>query len=72
MILIHRLNPSKHLRRAGGDLLSDMKTWTDSLDKSAWYYLAVQEATNSNNFQTEASEQWTALTQDPDWTQYQN
>jgi hypothetical protein len=54
------------------DLLSNMRTWTDNLDKSAWYYLAVQEASNSHDFQMEEREQWTALTQDPDWTQYQN
>ena len=32
-----------------GDLLPDeMVTWTDNLDTDAWYYLAVQEATNSH------------------------
>jgi uncharacterized repeat protein (TIGR02543 family) len=35
------------------DLLPDMKTWSDNLDPSAWYYLALQEATNSHDFQTE-------------------
>jgi len=30
------------------DLLEGMKTWSDNSDPSAWYYLAIQEATNSH------------------------
>ena len=33
------------------DLLPDMVTWTDNADKKAWYYLAVQEATNSHYYE---------------------
>lgn len=32
------------------DLLPGMLTWTDNLDVYAWYYLDIQEATNSNAF----------------------
>jgi len=31
------------------DLLEEMKVWPDNLDVQKWYYLAIQEATNSHN-----------------------
>ena len=46
------------------DLLSDMITFTDNADTNAWYYLAVQEATNSHyntNKENSAYEKWTGL-----------
>lgn len=46
------------------DLLPDMITFTDNADTNAWYYLAVQEATNSHyNTSKENStyEKWTGL-----------
>ena len=54
------------------DLLPDMVTWTDNADKKAWYYLAVQEATNSHyyEFKTNSSfEKWTELRENRDWSQ---
>ena len=38
-----------------------------------WYYLAVQEATNSHDFtrKGDVHEHWTKLTADPDWSRYQ-
>ena len=53
------------------DLLPDMVTWTDNADKNAWYYLAVQEATNSHyyKFKTNSKyEKWTELRETRDWT----
>lgn len=32
------------------DLLSSMKKWPDNMDPIKWYYLAVQEATNSHEY----------------------
>ena len=32
------------------DLLSGMKTWSDNTNTGAWYYLDVQEATNSHTY----------------------
>lgn len=32
------------------DLLSGMKTWSDNANTDAWYYLDVQEATNSHTY----------------------
>ncbi|MCI5499024.1 MAG: S-layer homology domain-containing protein [Clostridiales bacterium] len=57
----------------GDDLLPGMKTWPDN-QSGDWYYLAVQEATNSHEFQHkgEIHEHWTKLTADPDWTRYQD
>ena len=45
------------------DLLPGMKTWPDN-PESAWYYLHVQEATNSHSFERKADgvhETWEAL-----------
>ena len=46
-------------------LLDGMKTWSDNSDTTLWYYLPVQEATNSHEYITDSSsgyEKWTALT----------
>ena len=54
------------------DLLDSMVTWPDN-KPSDWHYLAVQEATNSHDFNRhgEVGESWTKLTSVPDWTRYQ-
>lgn len=52
------------------DLLPNMTAWTDNANPKAWYYLAVQEATNSHyyKFKTNSKyEQWTALRETRDW-----
>lgn len=57
------------------DLLSGMTTWVDNADETAWYYLAVQEATNSHTYKMKADgkhERWTKLTENPDWTKLDN
>ena len=50
------------------DLLPNMTVWTDNANPKAWYYLAVQEATNSHDYERNAKwaaadEQWKALEQ---------
>ena len=54
------------------DLLPGMNTWTDC-GESDWYYLAVQEATNSHDFRRkdDVYETWTSMNEDPDWKQYE-
>ena len=53
------------------DLLPGMRVWSDN-PPAAWYYFAVQEATNSHEYtRPDAHEDWTKLTEDPDWTRYQ-
>lgn len=53
------------------DLLDSMTKWPDN-QPGAWYYLAVQEATNSHTYKQKDSkyETWTALTAEPDWSKY--
>ena len=54
------------------DLLRTMVVWPDNKPMD-WYYLAVQEATNSHEFERKGAvnEKWTKLTSAPDWTRYQ-
>ena len=55
------------------DLLPDMIVWPDNTDTAKWYYLDVQEATNSHDYQrrSNGTEDWTAIQKIPDWIQYQ-
>ena len=54
------------------DLLDGMIVWPDN-QPGTWYYLAVQEATNSHEFayKGEIHERWTGLVPPPDWSRYQ-
>ncbi len=56
------------------DLLDSMTKWSDNSDTGAWYYLQIQEATNSHNYKMKNNiyEKWTALLANRDWTEYQN
>ena len=54
-------------------MLDTMKQWPDN-PESAWYYAAIQEATNSHLYTREegaASESWTELQTNPDWAALQ-
>lgn len=53
------------------DLLEGMKMWPDC-NPGDWFYLAVQEATNSHDYKDRGGEVWTKLTRDPDWTRYEH
>ena len=71
MTMINRV--LQRLPETENDLLDDMNVWPDN-QPSAWYYLAVQEATNSHDFDRKddgVHETWTDMTADPDWMQYQ-
>jgi hypothetical protein len=56
---------------------AEMNTWTDNMNKSAWYYTAVQEATNSHTYDNKQivpddkinhyTETWVEKIADPDW-----
>lgn len=53
------------------DLLPDMNVWPDNQPES-WYYLAVQEATNSHYYTRHGIfETWLRMREDPDWDKYQ-
>ena len=53
------------------DLLDGMVQWQDN-NPSDWYYINMQEATNSHDFKQkgEIHEHWTKLTANPDWDRY--
>ena len=53
------------------DLLDGMIQWPDN-QPSDWYYINMQEATNSHDFKQkgEINEHWTELTANPDWDRY--
>ena len=71
MTMINRV--LNRLPEEDSDLLSGMNTWPDN-KSGAWYYLAVQEATNTHDFELKKDgkhETWTKLTADPDWTRYE-
>ncbi len=55
------------------DLLPGMNVWPDCRPGD-WFYLAIQEATNSHDYRRKAGsyETWTDLNANPDWTRYEN
>lgn len=71
MTLINRVLERKP--ESPADLLTDMNKWTDNMDTSKWYYLDVQEATNSHGYtrKTFNYELWRQMLPDPDWSRYE-
>lgn len=69
MVMINRV--LQRLPESKADLLDGMIQWSDNADTSKWYYLAVQEATNSHYYELKANqhEKWTKLRENRDWTQ---
>lgn len=53
------------------DLLDGMIQWPDN-QPNDWYYINMQEATNSHDFKQkgEINEYWTKLTANPNWDRY--
>ena len=71
MTLINRVLERKP--ESPADLLTNMNKWTDNMDTSKWYYLDVQEATNSHGYtrKTFNYELWRQMIPDPDWSRYE-
>ncbi len=69
MTLVNRV--LNRLPENSSDLLNSMIKWPDNSDASAWYYLAVQEATNSHYYKTKENkfEKWNELRKTRDWTE---
>ncbi|WP_158575132.1 S-layer homology domain-containing protein [Butyricicoccus sp. AF35-5AC] len=69
MTLVNRV--LKRLPETAEDLHNDMIKWSDNSDTSAWYYLAVQEATNSHYYDIKENkhEKWSKLRETRDWTE---
>ncbi len=64
----------KRIPQTTDDLLDDMVKWPDNMDTAMWYYLAVQEATNSHDYELKADnvhEKWTTIEAPRDWTEYE-
>lgn len=61
--------------RSADVLTADMTEWLDNTDSGKWYYLDLQEATNSHTYEYTPSEGdaevWTGMGQSPDWEQYE-
>ncbi len=55
------------------DLRKDMNVWPNC-NPGDWFYLAVQEATNSHDYKHKAGsyETWTGMNGDRDWSRYEN
>lgn len=71
MTMINRVLERKP--ESPADLLTNMNKWTDNMDTSKWYYLDVQEATNSHGYtrKTFNYELWRQMLNDPDWSRYE-
>ena len=71
MTMINRV--LNRIPEENGDLLSSMNVWPDC-NPGDWFYLAVQEATNSHDYKHKAGnyETWTSMNKDPNWTRYEN
>ena len=69
MTLVNRV--LKRLPETAEDLHNDMIKWSDNADTSKWFYLAVQEATNSHYYDTKENqyEKWNKLRDTRDWTE---
>lgn len=59
-------------------MLPGMTTWPDNMDRSAWYYADVQEATNSHDYEIQTDsegntyEVWTSILPVRDWAAFEN
>jgi hypothetical protein len=55
------------------DLLNSMNIWADNANKNVWYYIPIQEATNSHDYTEKNSEyeKWTKLIDEPDWAKFE-
>ena len=71
MTMINRV--LNRIPETANDLLDTMKKWSDNSDVSAWYYIPVQEATNSHDYdkKNHIYEKWTSLNENFDWTKYE-
>ena len=71
MTMINRV--LNRIPEENSDLLAGMNTWPDC-NPGDWFYLAVQEATNSHDFKHKAGnyETWTGMNKNPDWTRYEH
>ena len=67
MTLVNRV--LQRVPEYASDLLDNMIKWPDNMDIKKWYYLAVQEATNSHIYARKENgyEYWISLREVRDW-----
>ena len=74
MTLVNRV--LNRLPENTSDLLDGMIQWPDNQNTSAWYYLAVQEATNSHDYEAKSTENkyetWTKLNDARNWAEMEH
>ena len=61
----------ERLPQTPADLLPGVQTWIDNANPNAWYYLYIQEATNSHYYELKEDgihEKWSQLIDPRDWT----
>ncbi len=71
MTMINRV--LNRLPESADALHEDMNVFPDNMDTTAWYYLAIQEATSSHEYEKDKDgvyETWTDVLPDRDWAQY--
>lgn len=69
--MINRL--LNRLPESADALHEDMNVFPDNMDTTVWYYLAIQEATSSHEYEKDKDgvyETWTDVLPDRDWAQY--
>ena len=71
MVLINRV--LGRVPESTSDLLDDMAKWTDNSNENTWFYIAIQEATNSHDYDRKENgyEAWTKLNENRDWSTYE-
>ncbi len=71
MTLINRV--LIRLPKSASALLDDMAKWSDNMDTTTWFYLAVQEATNSHDYVRDEKgyETWIKMEPNRDWSTYE-
>lgn len=67
MALVNRV--LQRIPETAADLSEDMIRWADNANPNKWYYLTIQEATNSHDYRRKPNghEYWTAIKESPDW-----
>ncbi|MBE6020280.1 MAG: hypothetical protein E7228_00875 [Clostridiales bacterium] len=69
MALVNRV--LQRIPESSADLLGDMVIWPDNMNSSEWYYLTIQEVTNSHTYERKANgyETWLEHIANRDWTE---
>jgi len=72
MAMVNRV--LQRIPESSADLLPGMVEWPDNQDTRKWYYMAVQEATNSHYYTRKGSgyEKWTSLREVRNWEELEN